>query len=121
MEVDQDEAMLHVQQLMTAVSQINELLPEHTEAIAGVMATAPLRTIWIEGLQRAQRAIEACIQRSKDILLQRLEAGDPAALATVRKDTTAYNRRTREIAAKVKRGQMTRDEARKLWEEIRGT
>jgi len=107
---DQDEAMLHLQRLMTATAEINEVLANHGEAIAELLATHKSQPIWMDELKRAREAIGACIERSKNVLLEKTGALDPDAVRALDRKVKEMNRQDRELIARAKRGNLSKEE-----------
>jgi hypothetical protein len=107
---DQDEAMLYLQRLMTATVEINEVLANHSEAIAELLATHKSQPIWMDELERAREAIGACIQRSKNVLLEKARALDPDAIRALGRTVKEMNRKDRELIARAKRGALSEEE-----------
>jgi hypothetical protein len=114
MTLDQDETMLHLQRLMSAALEIHQVLASHTEVIAQVLATHKNRTIWIGDLERTVRAIEMCIQRSKEIMLERAKTFDPDAIRALDRTVKEMNRQDRELIARAKRGNLSKEEKRRI-------
>jgi hypothetical protein len=118
MSIDQDEAMLYLQRLMTATSEINEALAHHLEAIAELLATHKNRQIWVDDLERARESMGVCIQRSRDILFDKAKAFEPATIEAIVREVRAANRKEKALMDRLKRGALSSDEKRRILDDL---
>ena len=118
MTLDQDETMAHLQRLMSATLEINEVLVSHAEAIAMLLATHKNRPMWVDDLRRASDGLAACVQRSTEIQREKARSYDRAAVHALIRDAREANRLDRELVAKAKRGALSEEEKRQLLKDL---